>query len=151
MFEVINDNPLINVEVSCDTAEVAIKLGEQTNVDVELQAFIKGDKGDDGSSANRLLYICNIRRASNFSGTISVLSTLVNTTGKTFTWSSGGGVIAILNCSDTNFNQNIINAQILMIDNTPNNPLPITLNGESMNFGVEPTLSEYRVILELTN
>lgn len=39
MLEIINTNPITNVEVSCDTAKVEIKLGNQTNVDVELQVF----------------------------------------------------------------------------------------------------------------
>lgn len=108
----------------------------------------QGVPGVAGASENRLIYICNIRRASNFSGTITLLSTIHNTTGKTFTWSSGGGVIAILDCSDTAFFNDVMGANIYMINNTPNNPLAATINGTSMNFGVEPILSDYRVVIE---
>jgi hypothetical protein len=129
------------------TVKISVRDGGEVTVNV--RSFIKGEPGEPGDSSNRLLYIANIRRGSNFSGTISLIDTIVNSTGKTFAWSSGGGVVAILGCSDTNFTENIINASIYMIDNTPNNPLHVTINQESINFGVEPFLSDYRIVLEL--
>jgi hypothetical protein len=149
MVTVVNENPATKIEVSMDDTKIDISFGQETEVDVALQAFIKGEPGQPGQSSNRLLYIANIRRGSNFSGTISLIDIIVNTTGKTFVWSSGGGVVAILGCSDINFTENIINASVFMIDNTPNNPLHVTINQESINFGVEPFLSDYRIVLEL--
>jgi hypothetical protein len=50
MVTVVNENPATKIEVSIDDTKIDISFGQETEVDVALQAFIKGEKGDIGDT-----------------------------------------------------------------------------------------------------
>lgn len=93
-----------NVLVTERSIDVVVS---NTNIDVE----VTGGRGPAGASATRMLYVVEIRR--DISDEIIVLNEMLNTTGKTFTWSLSGATGAQLKCDDTLFIDNVLSVNYL--------------------------------------
>ena len=133
-----------NVNVLIDDKGIDISV-EEKNVKV----VVSGGRGPSGPGTTRLLYVVDLNKSGNFLGTITVLNTLINTTGITFTW-SGNGTDAILSFSNNAFFAKLLSITFIRT-NGENDGQFIYIDSGTIRFRVAGGAGTYRCMIEFYN
>lgn len=142
------------MSVIVNTQPVNVDIVTDLNVDIitePVNVAVNAARGATGVVPERILYVVDVTRSGSFLGTISITETLINNTGKTFTW-QGTGIEAVLSCSDPTFFEKVISITWCLDGSNYDTAPYYNKNGNNqLVFSVKPEASNYRCAIEFYN